>query len=242
VCIGTKAVISTPTTDGVAASGSYTVPAGCSKVYVSAWGAAGGLYSVFVPFPTQLAGGGGGFASGSMSAAPGDVITVWIGAAGVPTSGIMGGEGIGSFAGVPANGGNGDGTEAGGGGGLTSVRQTGSVTRTFAIPGGAGAASTGIAQPGGTGSGGAASRAGEDALGGSSAGGGGAGDPGGLAGTSSMPGQPGAFGTLPSGITSIMGNNSSSGGASRADLGLCPSGTADGMSGGNGCVVVRCAQ
>ncbi len=243
VCVGTKAVISTPTTNGVAASGTYTVPAGCSRVYVSAWGAAGGKYDEQVPFPIQLAGGAGGFASGSMSAAPGDVLTVWIGAAGVPTSGIVGGEGIGSYAGTPANGGDGDGTSGGGGGGLTSVRQTGSAMRVFAIPGGAGAASMGIAEAGGAStSGGATGRAGESAMAGSTSGGGGAGDPGGLAGTGSMAGTPGAFGTLPTGITSSTGNTSNPGGASRYDYGLCPSGSAQGMSGGNGCVVVRCAQ
>lgn len=57
-----------------------------------------------------------------------------------------------------------------------------------------------------------------------------------------MAGLPGAFGTLPSGITSFMGNTGNPGGSSRADYGLCPSGAAQGMSGGNGCVVVRCAQ
>jgi hypothetical protein len=243
VCIGTKAVFSTPTTNGVAASGTFTVPAGCSRVHVSAWGAAGGKYQEQFPFPIQLAGGGGGFASGSMSAAPGDVLTVWIGAAGVPTSGIMGGEGIGSYAGTAANGGGGDGLSGGGGGGLTSVRQTGSATRVFAIPGGAGAASTGIAEAGGASmSGGAPGRAGQSAMSGSMSGGGGAGDPGGTAGMTNMAGLPGAFGTLPSGITSSMGNTSNPGGTARYDYGLCPSQSGQGMSGGNGCVVVRCAQ
>lgn len=243
VCLGTKTVFSVPTSNGVTPSGTYTVPAGCTRVHVSAWGAAGGRYSVQVPFPMQLAGGGGGFAAGAVSAAPGDVVTVWIGAAGVPTDGIVGGEGVGSFAGTPANGGDGDGTEGGGGGGLTSIRQTGSVMRTFAIPGGAGAAASGIAEYGGaTMSGGAVGRAGQSAMAGSTSGGGGAGDPGGTAGMGGMAGLPGAFGTLPSGITSFMGNTSNPGGSARADFGLCPSGTAQGMSGGNGCVVVRCAR
>ncbi len=243
LCLGTKTVISTPTTDGVAASGTYTVPAGCSKVHISAWGASGGKYSQSIPFPVQLAAGAGGFAAGAISAAPGDQIRVWVGTTGIPTEGIMGNEGIGSYAGTPANGGDGDGIEAGGGGGLTSVAQTGSVSRTFAIPGGAGASATGLAQAGGdiTG-GGATGRSGQSAMVGSTSGGGGAGDPGGLAGTAGQPGKPGAFGTLPSGITSSAGNLASPGGSSRFDYGLCPSGTAQGMSNGNGCVVVRCAQ
>ncbi len=111
LCLGTKAVFSTPTTDGVAASGTYTVPAGCTKVHLAAWGAAGGVYSVSVPFPMQLAGGAGGFAAGAMSAAPGDVVKVWVGTVGKPTAGIVGGEGVGSYAGTPANGGDGDGLE-----------------------------------------------------------------------------------------------------------------------------------
>lgn len=243
MCLGTKAIFSTPTTNGVAASGTYTVPAGCSMVHVAAWGAAGGMYSVSVPFPLQLAGGAGGFAAGAMSAAPGDVVQIWVGTTGKPTQGIVGGEGVGSYAGTPANGGDGDGVEGGGGGGLTSINQTGSVTRTFAIPGGAGAASIGLAQAGGdvTG-GGATGRSGESAMAGSTSGGGGAGDPGGSAGVAGQPGNPGAFGTLPSGITSVMGNQASPGGSSRYDYGLCPSSTAQGMSGGNGCIVVRCAQ
>lgn len=243
VCLGTKTVISTPTTNGVLASGTFTVPSGCTKVYVAAWGAAGGMYSVSMPFPIQLAGGAGGFAAGVMSAPAGDHLQVWIGTTGVPTQGIVGGEGVGSYAGTAANGGNGDGLAAGGGGGLTSISQTGSVTRTFAIPGGGGASATGLAQAGGDVSGGGATgRAGESAMAGSTSGGGGAGDPGGSAGAGGQPGNPGLFGTLPSGIASVAGNQSNPGGASLYDYGLCPSGTAQGMSGGNGCVVVRCAQ
>jgi hypothetical protein len=244
VCIGTKVVISTPTTNGVISSGSYTVPAGCTKVSISAWGASGGNTSVFIPFPMMRPGGGGGFAAGAVPAMPGDVITAWIGAAGKPSV-AMGTGGLGSFVGSLVNGGDGDpGMAPGaGGGGLTSVRQTGSTTQSFSIPGGGGAAANGAAEPGGGPSaGGAPGPAGDSAAPGSEAGGGGSGQPGGLAGIPGTVGNPGAFGSLPSGVMSVMGNFAEPGGTTRADFSLCPNGTASGMFGGNGCVVVRCAR
>ncbi|MFZ5442743.1 MAG: hypothetical protein ACOZQL_22225, partial [Myxococcota bacterium] len=149
-CVPGRAIITTPT-DGMSVSGTFTVPAGCTEVHVSAWGAGGGQAQDM--FGMSNSGGAGGYVSGRLSVAPGDVFSVWIGRGGQNTTGIVGGEGSGSYLGTPANGGAIEiGTQAGGGGGLTSVRQTGSVTRTFTVPAGGGASLSTVAQPaGGTG-------------------------------------------------------------------------------------------
>jgi hypothetical protein len=245
-CAPGRAVISAPT-DGVSTSGTFTVPAGCTEVHVTAWGAGGGEARDM--FGMSNSGGAGGYVSGRLSVAPGDVFSVWIGRGGQNTTGIVGGEGTGSYLGVAANGGAIEvGTQAGGGGGLTSVRQTGSVTRTFTVPAGGGASLSTVAQPaGGTGAGSNSTQAGGDAQPGTEGGSGGAGENGGLGASGFQgTGDPGAFGTLPSPLASQVGAvgvpgllPASPAQASTANYALCPSGTGNGQ-GGNGCFVVRC--
>jgi hypothetical protein len=245
-CVPGRAIISAPTA-GVAASGTFTVPAGCTQVHVSSWGSGGGQAQSM--FGMSNSGGAGGYVSGLLSAAPGDVFTVWVGRGGQNSSGIIGDEGTGSYLGTATNGGAVEiGTTAGGGGGLTSVRQTGSVTRSFIVPSGGGAGLTDSAQPaGGTGAGTNTSRAGGDADPGTEGGGGGAGENGGLGAASFQgAGAPGAFGTLPAGLTSEVGATAFPGGpptspaqSSSRNYALCPSDTGTGQ-GGNGCFVVRC--
>lgn len=248
-CVPGRAVISTATTDGVTASGSFTVPAGCTQVFLAAWGSGGGEAQEMFPGMTRNSGGPGGYVSGLLTVAPGDVFTVWVGRGGQNSSGIIGDEGIGSYLGVAANGGAVEvGTTAGGGGGLTSVRQTGSVMRGFSVPAGGGAGLMAVGQPaGGTGAGSGTTRSGGDAQVGTEGGGGGAGENGGLGAAGIQgAGDPGAYGVLPAGFTSQNGTTSMIPGmaATPAQTGtsnyaLCPSGTGAGQ-GGNGCVVVRC--
>ncbi|MBL8920226.1 MAG: hypothetical protein JNJ54_15270 [Myxococcaceae bacterium] len=248
-CAPGRAVISMPTT-GTTVSGTFTVPAACTQVFIAAWGSGGGEAEEMFPGVTRNSGGAGGYVSGLLSVAPGDVITAWVGRGGQNSSGIMGDEGAGSAFGTAANGGGVEvGTTAGGGGGLTSVRQTGSVTRSFVVPAGGGAGLAAAAQPaGGMGAGSASTLSGGNAQTGTEGGGGGAGQNGGNgASTFQGAGDPGAYGTLPSGLTSengtvnpIPGMASNPAQTATQNYALCPSGTGAGR-GGNGCVVVRCA-
>lgn len=242
-CVPGRAVISTPT-DGGSISGTFTVPAGCTQVAVSAWGAGGGKAEVIIPFPQSQNGGPGGYVSGLLTVAPGDVITAWIGKGGQPTNGQMGDEGAGSYFGTSAFGGFPEvGATAGGGGGLTSVRQTGSATVSFTVPAGSGAGMMAPGKPGGgMGAGSATTQTGGDADVGSEGGGGGAGDPGGLGASAAQgAGDPGAFGTLPAGLTSSVATLLSLSPPQNGtpNYALCPSGTGSGDS-GNGCLVLRC--
>ncbi|MFT5432649.1 MAG: hypothetical protein ACI9OJ_003351, partial [Myxococcota bacterium] len=245
------------TTNGTAPSGAFTVPAGCSQVLIQGWGAAGsdGVMDDFL-FPMAIPGGAGGHVTGTLSVVAGDVISVWVGQGGevagaTPEFGIPG---IGSNAGARTDGGAGDENGmflGGGGGGLTSVRQTGSATVAFSIPaGGGGTAGDVGGDAGDVSSGGGASLAGEAATVASGGGGGGAGDPGGTAG-GGLPGVGGAFGTLPAGFTSAAGSAGTPAGDASHDYGQCTgggdgsvapgaSGSIMGGRGGNGCVSVRC--
>lgn len=244
-CVPGRAVISAPTA-GVTASGTFTVPTGCTEVHLSAWGAGGGQAADM--FGMSNAGGPGGYVSGLLSVAPGDVFTVWIGRGGQNTSGIIGDEGQGSYFGVSTIGGAVEvGAAAGGGGGLTSIQQTGGVARSFTVPSGGGASVNQAAQPaGGTGAGSNSTRAGGDAQVGTQGGGGGAGENGGLGASSFQgAGDPGAWGTLPAGLTSqngvmgLPGMLADPAQTGTPNYALCPSGTGAGQ-GGNGCFVVRC--
>ncbi len=242
-CVPGRAVISAPT-DGGSVSGTFTIPAGCTQVAVSVWGAGGGKAEVIIPFPQSQNGGPGGYVSGLLPVVPGDVFTAWIGKGGQPTNGQMGDEGAGSYFGVSAFGGFPEvGEAAGGGGGLTSIRQTGSATVSFTVPGGSGAGMMMPGKPGGgMGAGSATTRRGGDADIGSQGGGGGAGDPGGLGATAAQgAGDPGAFGTLPSGLTSSVATLLSVAPPQDGtpNYALCPSNTGRGES-GDGCFVLRC--
>ncbi len=288
-CGAGKKLFNIATIDGSTSSGTFTIPAQCSSIYVEAWGAAGayggsddggfggdgggfggGGFGGGGFLLVGQAGGAGGFASGILSTTPGDELTVWIGEAGqVPIAfeESNGRGGHGSLYGVSTPGGSGEGVSffGGGGGGLTSIqlKRSGTVITSFTIPAGsgAGAQAAGIAVAADV-SGDASSNAGGDAGISSAGGGGGAGEPGGtgapseeFSGTtqSGFAGNPGAWGTLPSGITSIdgpdpdgppEGSGATPGGTSYPDYsGLCASTAGTGNAwgtAGDGCVVVRC--
>jgi hypothetical protein len=260
-CGAGKFVIDQPTTDGVQVSGTVTVPASCSQVYVQAWGAAGGPGSSSVTGPT--AGGAGGYVSGTLPTAAGDTFSVWVGQGGA-TAGTFpaGTPGIGSKFGTAASGGAGDdaggggpgpgpGGDAGGdGGGLTSVQQSGSASVSFVVPAGAGASSSGAGQDVQAGAGGGSTDSnGEDAFFGSGSGGGGAGDQGGSID------QAGTYGTLSASLTSSDGSAGTPANTSAPDYSLCQglnngspgagSGAIVGalsQVGGDGCVILRCVS
>lgn len=200
---------------------------------------------VVIPLPDQANGGAGGLVTGTLPVSSGDVFTVWVAAAGHPGVGQMGGEGVGSYFGTPTNGGFADmalpSSGSGGGGGLTSVRLTGSSMASFTVPAGGGGqinAFPAALAAGEAGSGTATTRAGT--VGTSGGGGGGAGENGGRGGLNA-PGAPGAFGMLPATLTAQTGSADAPAGTSRADYGLCPSNTASGTGDGHACVVLRCA-
>jgi len=240
--------IDQPVTDGTTASGTYTIPAGCTSLYVQACGAAGGALDQ-MGFASTM-GGAGGYIDGTVPVTPGDVVTVWIGQGG--TTGFTT-RGSGSYLGASAFGGDGGfgmfGSDAGGGGGLTSVQITGSATQTFVVPAGAGGSEFGdrmaasvTVTPGSTTTGYTG------AAGNNDEGGGGAGDPGGASNNA------GAYGALPAGLTAYDSVEDFGAGkwvpagTSNNDYSRCmgadsiAAGTGDDLLGygGDGCVVLRC--
>lgn len=258
-CSRLKGVFDDPTTDGTIPTGTFTVPAGCSEVFIQAWGAAGGSQDPgdFIPFGNR--GGSGGYVSGTLSAAQGDVFTIWVGQGGAfNDTGPGGTPGIGSNLGERADGGFGDvdftGMGAGGGGGgLTSFRQTGSVTRSVLVPAGGGGSSQGVGGDVGTAGGGTETgAAGGSATLGSNGGGGGAGENGGAGSQAGEAGLPGSYSVLPIGLTSTDPTDDVVPNASVNDYAAClgvdgtaNAGTAGPMNsntdwGGDGCVVIRC--
>lgn len=235
--------IDQPVTDGTAASGTFTIPAGCDQLFVQAWGAAGGGEDQGGTITTQ--GGAGGYVDGTIAVTPGDVVTVWLGQGGAPVSTA----GAGSYLGTSAPGGAGgsvgaSGASPGGGGGLTSVQITGTTPYAFSVPAGGGGAQFGgsgqtVMSVGG---GGAAGYAGQS--GGVDQAGGGAGDSGGV------PDTAGSYGTLPSGLQGYDGDTFTyfPGGQTNNDYGRCfganmlSAGASDPAIGigGDGCVILRC--
>ncbi len=257
LCGAGKATFTTPTADGLAASGTFTVPPKCTKVLVEAWGAAGGSGAgTQFPFPSPTnEGGAGGFVGGVVPSAAGDVFTVWVGAGGTVATSATGSGGLGSYLGSPVSGGHGEGTpgqaHSGGGGGLTSLKQTGSATMSFVVPAGSGAGQMTPGEPGGGANAGSSTgKAGADGVTGTVSGGGGAGQPGGKGGGAQQAGSggdPGAFGTLPTGLSSAVGATLRPPNDSRPDYvdvcskaGSYPAGSGGLSMGGSGCVIVRC--
>lgn len=254
-CGAGKQAFVTPTADGLASSGSFTVPANCPQVYVQAWGAGGGA-----SVDKGTSGGPGGFVAGALPTAAGDVLTVWVGEGGYAIGGFPA---QGSWVGAAAPGGRGDGdafSGGGGGGGLTSLRQTGSAMVSLAIPAGAGGTQYGTTTgaAGDMNAGGAAGNSGGNAAVGSTAGGGGAGQPGGLGGSmANEDARGGAFGALPAGFTTQVGGdmffptappNGAAWDYGAACTQTIPNSAGKGgggdmfapATGGNGCVVLRC--
>ena len=246
----------TPTADGVTPSGTFTVPASCPQLHVSAWGAAGGpgAQQVFMGPGLANAGGAGGFVGGVLNVTAGQKFVVWVGAAGDTATSTTPGVGIGSWVGTAANGGGGDGmfnaSSGGSGGGLTSLKYTQAndvLVWASSVPGGGGGGTTQPADPaGGAGAGGNSTSAGESAPQFSTSGGGGAGFDGGLAGVNGAPGSGGTFGAVPSGLAAEVGDVSGNPGGTALhdfqDVATCSqAGKAVGVgTSGNGCVVLRC--
>ncbi len=247
-CGAGQLFVDQPVTDGTSSSATYTIPAGCTSLFVQAWGAAGGAVDM-MGFPGAV-GGAGGYVQGTLTVAPGDQVTVWLGEGG--GSGVLSSS-RGSYLGSDASGGTRGfgafGSDPGDGGGLTSIQITGSATQVFSVPAGAGASdfsdpsSISVSTFSG---GGAASYAGD--TGNNDEGGGGAGDQGG----SSQ--QPGAYGMLPAGLTAYDSEEDMitfeyvPAGTGNADYARClgvdslPAGAGDMAlgKGGDGCVVLRC--
>ncbi|MBK9272403.1 MAG: T9SS type A sorting domain-containing protein [Saprospiraceae bacterium] len=161
----------------------WTVPANVTSVFIEAYGAQGGSN------PLGVVGGLGGFASGNLAVSPGNVLNIFVGGTGLPTTTVN------SFNGGFNGGGSGGTTTAtnvnprgGGGGGASDVRFGGIAlaNRVIVAAGGGGAGGNRVQSIGrGTGGGGG---------GGYYGGGGGAGWPG------TLPG-----GANPTGGTQIAG-------------------------------------
>ena len=230
------------TSDGMSASGTFTIPASCTSLYVRAWGAAGAASSDMTRLPFDL-GGAGGFVDGVLAVTPGDTVTVWLGQGGDT---MFGQGGNGSYLGTAAPGGNGGGSlfaiQGGGGGGLTSVQITGAATTSFSVPGGGGGGEFGAGGAASVSGGGGHSTYGGETDVFNSDGGGGGGENGGTIGLA------GAYGTLPAGLTAYDGVGETPAGTVHADYSQCtgannlPAGESEAIFGvgGDGCVVLRC--
>ena len=255
-CGAGRFVAKTPTTDGVAPSATFTVPAACTQLRVSAWGAAGGVgeqMPFMGPGLTNM-GGAGGFIGGVLTVTPGEKFVVWVGNAGDKATSTATNVSIGSYIGTPANGGAGDGMfnqpTGGSGGGLTSLKHTqanNTLIRALVVPAGGGGGTNQPAAPAGDSSaGGHTVMSGQASDFNSSSGGGGAGFDGGLAGLNGAPGAGGSFGPLPAGVTSEVGDVSGNPGGTTLndyqDTATCSqAGKALSMGpSNNGCVVLRC--
>ncbi len=261
-CGAAKLVVDLPTTDGIATSGSFTVPAQCSQVYIQAWGAAGGAGGsgggMMIP---GTPGGAGGYVSGTLSVLQGDVIDVWVGQGG--DFGVVydfgGSPSIGSQYGVRTDGGIGDGDSftggGGGGGGLTSVRLNRGATtiESFVVPAGGGGTDFGAGDDvSALGGGGALGPAGEDAPIASQEAGGGAGAQGGSYLGSAGGAAAGTYGTYPAGFTTADGTSGTPANTTAPDYSSCQGIGAGSVgaganplgsmwnAGGDGCVVIRC--
>ncbi|MCU0435071.1 MAG: T9SS type A sorting domain-containing protein [Bacteroidia bacterium] len=88
----------------------YTVPCGVTNIIIDAYGAQGGNGAVGGNSSAGGAGGRGGYASGTLSVTPGQVLFITVGGQGTAPSGGFNG------------GGNGGNQNSGGGGGATDVR------------------------------------------------------------------------------------------------------------------------
>ncbi len=241
VCGAGKWIFSSPTVDGVTATGTFTVPAMCSSVSVQAWGAAGSMGDAGMgAFGAQ--GGSGGFVYGTMSASTNDVFSVWIGQGG-STFNTPGTPGIGSLLGTPASGGAGSRNlfQGGGGtgGGLTSIGQTGATADSFVVPGGGSGDAFMEGQDVSFGFGGGNGvPSGQSAGFNSFSGGGGAGAEGGTLNAA------GAYGTLPAGLQTADGFFGTPANTTNPDYSSCSAGAGASEGGstnaGDGCVIIRC--
>jgi hypothetical protein len=212
------------------ASGSCTVPAGMTRLFIHAHGGGGGGGK---DSATEGAGGGGGgsYCGGPVTVTPGQTLTVTIGAggAGATTNGASGiagsdtevtGSGI---SGLKALGGSGGGPEAGGAGGGTNFC---TLTGAVKYAGGDGGESTSADQDAGAGGGGGSSF-------------GGAGDAGIRAANGSTTGGAGGDGAASTALDRWGGNGgkgANATGVTKVGAGVSPGGGGGGASNTQQCV------
>ncbi|HLP54923.1 MAG TPA: T9SS type A sorting domain-containing protein [Fluviicola sp.] len=207
----------------------YTIPCGVTTVTIEAYGAQGGSGAVGASVPGGT-GGLGGYASGTLTVTPGDVLNVLVGGQGAtPTGGFNGG----------ANGGS---TNAGGGGGATDIRINGTTEadRVLTAGGGGGGGrggcegsvgTSGSGGTGGEGGGGVGANGGDSPTSGGVAGGG-------QGGNFSGPGLAGSAGAGCGGFLGVAGSATATGtgGAGGAGQACCcfSNGSIPGGGGGGG--------
>ncbi len=118
----------------------FTMPAGCTKATIKAWGGGGAGSLQFNTYGSY--GGGGGFAKGSLTMTSGEQLYVFVGGGGVVNGagGYNGGASAGPTMSDPYNGTN---PKAGSGGGASDVRRGGTTLsdRILVAGGGGGAGS-----------------------------------------------------------------------------------------------------
>lgn len=117
-------------------SQTFTMPAGCTKATIKAWGGGGAGGLQWGSYGNN--GGGGGYATGVVNLAPGENLTVNVGGGGVFAGGggWNGGAGAGPYQSDPISGTS---PRAGGGGGATDVRRVGTnLTDRILVAGGGG--------------------------------------------------------------------------------------------------------
>ncbi|WP_415064362.1 Ig-like domain-containing protein [Bdellovibrio sp.] len=116
----------------------FTMPAGCTKATIKAWGGGGAGSSQFNSYGSY--GGGGGFAQGTLNVTSGEQLYVFVGGSGVVNGagGYNGGAGAGPTMSDPYNGTN---PKAGSGGGASDVRRGGmTLSDRILVAGGGGGA------------------------------------------------------------------------------------------------------
>lgn len=147
--------MATQTFDFTGTTQTFTVPLGVTNITIEAYGGAGQDFTVEQYQPST--GGLGGFASGELNVTPGDILTIYVGGAGIDGAGGFNGGGTGGF-GTPTDGSAGF---AGSGGGASDVRiGAGTLADRVIVAGGGGGGGrdyvNGSCQPCGTGGAGGA--------------------------------------------------------------------------------------
>jgi hypothetical protein len=105
---GGECAASCETTFASAGTSTFTVAPGCTRLFVSAWGAGGGIGACGgTPSPA-----GGGYVQTVLDVTPGETLAIVVGGAGGD-----GAAGVGGAGGTPGGGGRGGATSCGGGGG-----------------------------------------------------------------------------------------------------------------------------
>ncbi|NRD80269.1 hypothetical protein HPT25_23385 [Bacillus sp. BRMEA1] len=196
----------------------WTVPAGCNRVKIEAWGAEGGRYWNTSNYANNYAvAGKGGYVYGELNVTPGQVLNIYVGQKGTDAISYNGGSGgwNGGGNGGTASSNSSSYTGGGGGGGASDVRIGGTaLSNRIIVAGGGGGVCLNSGSPSSTNQngGGGGGLVGQDALGGyTSTAGGGTQTNGGVKGSyqGTYDGSAGSFGQ---GGTGGGGNVTSAGG------------------------------